>query len=227
MGILDFELFNAGDMLNKAVKNPEQMLLGAADPFGAKVWSGITGKDYKPIVNQFGGATDDAYKAAEAKGINTGAARGMHQVAQTVAGMYGGAALGGLGGLGGTAGNAGNAAQGLSMGGSGLGLSSGGGTGLASMGGGTGLSGAGAQIGYSGAASSGGGLLSAGNMKTVSDMAGLASKAGVFDSPQGPAAQSAGIPGRQADFTGLLSAGRGGQPTGAEKLMAQRAARRG
>lgn len=72
-----------------------------------------------------------------------------------------------------------------------------------------------------------GGLLSPTNLKTVSDMAGIAGKMGLMDSPQGPVAQSAGIPGRQADFTGLLSAARGNQMSGAEKLMAQRAARRG
>lgn len=227
MGILDFEIFNAGDMLSKAAKNPDQMLLGAADPFGAKVWGGITGKDYQPIVNQFGGATDDAYRAAEANGINTGAARGMHTAAQSIASLYGGGAL--MGGLGGLGGSAGNAAQGLSAGSSGLGLSAGSSPGLTSMGGAQGLGiGSGANLGAMGSGASGsGGLLSAGNFKTMTDMAGLAGKAGVFGSQQGPQAQSAGIPGRPADFTGLLSAARGNQMSGAEKLMAQRSARRG
>lgn len=226
MGIFDFELFNAGHMAKQAIKNPDQLLVGAADPFGAKLWSGITGKDYEPIVNEWGGASDGAYKAAEAKGINTGAAKGAHQVAQAIAGIFAGGALGGA--MGGGAGAAsGNAAQGLSMGG-GTGLTAGSGAGLSSMGGGTGLTGAGANIGYSGATTSGGGLLSSSNLKTANDMMGLAAKAGVFDQgQQSPQAQSAGLPARQADFTGLLSANRINQMSGAEKLIAQRAARRG
>ncbi|MDR3005271.1 MAG: hypothetical protein LBV14_13690 [Acidovorax sp.] len=79
--------------------------------------------------------------------------------------------------------------------------------------------------GYTGGGAAG--LLSSSNLKTMGDMAGLASQAGVFNNQPGPQAQSAGIPARQADFTGLLSAGRGQQMSGAEKLMAQRAARRG
>lgn len=107
---------------------------------------------------------------------------------------------------------------------------------LSGMGGGQGLlSGKGAEaagmggaqgIGPGGAATpAAGGLLSPGGMQAFTDMAGLAQKAGAFDSPQVPQAQSAGIPARQPDFTGLLSAGRE-QMTGAQRLMQQRAARR-
>lgn len=84
--------------------------------------------------------------------------------------------------------------------------------------------------GYSGAAAGGGsgGLLSSSNLKSANDLASLAARTGVLGSnPAPPQAQSAGIPARQADFTGLLSAGRTNQLSGAEKLMAQRAARRG
>lgn len=229
MGILDFEMFNAGHMLKQGLKNPDQLLLGAADPFGAKLWSGITGKDYEPIVNQWGGASDGAYKAAEAKGIDTGAAKGAHKVAQAIAGIFAGGALGGA--MGGGAGAAsGNAAQGLSMGG-GTGLTAGSGAGLSSMGGGSGLTmgaGSGVQLSQAGtSAGSAGGLLSSSNLKTANDMMGLAAKAGVFDAQQSPQAQSAGLPARQADFTGLLSSNRINQMSGAEKLIAQRAARRG
>lgn len=112
---------------------------------------------------------------------------------------------------------------------------------LAAMGGGQGLlsgqgaaaSGMGGAQGVLGGMSpkpspgAGTGLLSPSGLKTITDMAGIAGKMGLMDSPQGPVAQSAGIPARQADFTGLLSAGRGRQMSGAEKLMAQRAARRG
>ena len=112
---------------------------------------------------------------------------------------------------------------------------------LAGMGGGQGLlsgqgaaaSGMGGAQGVLGGMSpkpstdAGTGLLSPSGLKTITDMAGIAGKMGLMDSPQGPVAQSAGIPARQADFTGLLSAGRSNQLSGAEKLMAQRNARRG
>ena len=78
------------------------------------------------------------------------------------------------------------------------------------------------------AASGLGGLLSKGNMQTVGDVAGLAQKAGVFNDPAAPQAQSAGIPGRGGvDFSGLLSAGRANNVSGAQLLAQQRAARRG
>lgn len=222
MGILDFEVFNAGHMLKQGLKNPDQLLLGAADPLGAKLWGGITGKNYQPLVNQWGGASDGAYQAAEAKGINTGAAKGMHQAAQAIASIYAGGALGGLGGSGGAAGGAGGAGA---PGAAGLGVDAGY-LGGASAGPGAMKAGLSVGPGYSGGGATGG-LLSSSNLKTMGDMAGLAQQAGVFGGQQAPQAPSAGIPARQADFTGLLSAGRGQQMSGAERLMAQRAARRG
>lgn len=232
-GILDFEAFNAGHMLKKAADNPEQLLLGAADPFGAKVWGSITGKDYSPIVNQWGGATEDAYKAAEAKGINTAAGRGMHNVAQSIAGIYaGGAAANGLG-FGGTAGNAG---QGLQVG-SGSATSpyslapSTTRTGLLSGNAGQGLSattGNGVQLTPSTAKSSGlSGIFNSDNMKTAGNMVDMAGKLGIFDDPQAPAAPSAGIPARQADFSGLLrSQGQANNAAGAQRLLQQQMARK-
>lgn len=221
MGILDFELFNAGHMAKQAFKNPDQLLLGAADPFGAKLWSGITGKDYEPIVNQWGGASDGAYEAAEAKGINTGSAKGAHQVSQAIAGIFAGGALGGAMGGGAGAASGGTAASGAG----GLAVDAGYLGGASSMG--SMPAGMTVGAGYTGGTAAGGGLLSSSNLKTANDMMGLAAKAGVFDGQQSPQAQSAGLPARQADFTGLLSANRINQMSGAEKLIAQRAARRG
>lgn len=88
--LLKFEGFNAERMLGKAKDNPEQLLLGAADPFGAKLWGGILGKEYTPIVNQWGGASDDTYTAAQQAGINTGPGRTGHNIAQAIAAMYAG-----------------------------------------------------------------------------------------------------------------------------------------
>jgi hypothetical protein len=88
--LLKFEGFNAKHMLGKIKDNPEQLLLGAADPFGAKLWGGILGKEYTPIVNQWGGASDDTYTAAQQAGIDTGPGRTGHNIAQAIAAMYAG-----------------------------------------------------------------------------------------------------------------------------------------
>ena len=168
-------------------------------------------------------------------GAGLGAAGGAGLGALGAAGGATGAA-GGLGGLGSVAAGTGGAGAsagglGLSAGGAGLGLQAPGAASLASMGGGTGLSmapGAAGAVQLSAAGTpAAGGLLSADNLKTMGAVAGMAQKAGVFDNPQAPAAQSAGIPARQPDFTGLLTAGRGQQMTGAQKIMAQRRARMG
>lgn len=115
--VLNFEGFNLKNIGDKISKNPEQLLLGAGDPFSAGVWSKITGKDYQPLVNQWGGATDDTYQKAEALGINTGPGKKMHGLAQGIAGLfagnYGAGKLGGLLGQGGSgAGTVGNAGYG-------------------------------------------------------------------------------------------------------------------
>lgn len=69
-----------------------------------------------------------------------------------------------------------------------------------------------------------GGLLSPGGLDSMGKIAGMAAQAGVFNG-QGPQAQSAGIPARPADFTGLLT--QHPQISGAQILMAQRRARMG
>lgn len=101
--VWDFEKSNFSDMWKKFKDDPTQLLIGAGDPFSAKVWSKATGKDYDPYVNQMGGATSDAYESAERKGIDTSNARGAHQVAQAIASFYGGGALGSMAGAAGQA----------------------------------------------------------------------------------------------------------------------------
>lgn len=88
--VLDFERFKLGNMWEKVNKNPEQLLLGAGDPLSAGAWSKITGKNYEPLVDQWGGATPDDYQKAEAAGIDTSAGRTMHGAARTIAGLYAG-----------------------------------------------------------------------------------------------------------------------------------------
>lgn len=82
----------------KAVKdNPERLLLGAMTPVGSKVWGKATGKDYKPVMDAWGGPSADVYASGEAKGINMEPAHNSHRVARmvTAMGMAGGAAGGG------------------------------------------------------------------------------------------------------------------------------------
>lgn len=135
--LLNFEAFNLKNIGRKIAKNPEQLLLGAADPFSAGVWSKVTGKEYSPLVDQWGGATSDTYRDAEAAGIDTTAGKGMHNIARTVASFYAGGYGADKAGL---LGGAQPAGQGLQMGGSGYGgLQAGTGT--------TGISGSGSTIG--------------------------------------------------------------------------------
>lgn len=111
-----FEGFQLKDWGRKIKESPEQLLLGAGDPFGAKVWGGITGKDYEPFVDQMGGAyggstvsafgKDDGgvYGRAREAGIDTTAGGKMHDLAHVIsayyAAGYGADALGGGGGTG-------------------------------------------------------------------------------------------------------------------------------
>lgn len=90
----DFEKNNFSNMWKKFKNDPTQLLIGAGDPFSAKMWGGITGKDYEPYVNQLGGATEKSFQDAEKEGIDTGAARGAHKIAGAIASYYGGGALG-------------------------------------------------------------------------------------------------------------------------------------
>jgi hypothetical protein len=166
-----------------------------------------------------------------------GAGAGLLTNKDPLKGALSGAALGGLTGglasLGGAA--AGATGTGLQAGGAAMagapGMGAATGTGLLS-GGGQGLgmaAGAGTQLSAAGtpAASGMSGIFNAKNLETAGNVADLAAQMGVFDDPQqAPAPQSAGIPSRQADFTGLLSAGRSNNAAGAQRLMQQQAIRK-
>ncbi|WP_343627451.1 hypothetical protein [Comamonas aquatica] len=90
--------------------------------------------------------------------------------------------------------------------------------------------GAGTQLSAAGAPAASGlaGILNKDNLQTASNVAGLAGQMGIFDDPQqAPAAQSAGIPARQADFSGLLrSQGQANNAAGAQRLLQQQMARK-
>ena len=86
----DFEKFALGDIWDRIKDNPEQLLLGAATPVGAELWGGLLGKDFEPFVNEFGGPTDSTIQNAQASGVDTGSAQGLHNVAEGVASIYAG-----------------------------------------------------------------------------------------------------------------------------------------
>lgn len=105
---LKFEAFNVKGIVKDIAKNPQRLLTGAVDPISTKLTNKVFGTHYKPAVNQLGGATEDRFREAEAKGMDTGTARTLHKVAGAIAGFYGGNALGNLASTG-----LGNVAQGL------------------------------------------------------------------------------------------------------------------
>jgi hypothetical protein len=118
--LYDFEKSQLSDWARRFKNDPTQLLIGAGDPFSAKMWGGITGKEYEPYVNQMGGPTEGAYQSAERKGVNTSNSRGSHQIAGAIASYFGGGALGNLAGAAGTAtgigANAGQALGGAAVG---------------------------------------------------------------------------------------------------------------
>lgn len=72
----------------KAIKNdPERLFLGAMTPVGSKLWGGITGEDYKPVMDAWGGPSADVYATGAAKGINMDPAHNSHRIARMVAAM--------------------------------------------------------------------------------------------------------------------------------------------
>lgn len=95
MSALDFERFQLGRWFDQLKDNPEQLLLGAATPFGAQMWGGLLGKDYEPLVNMWGGPTDATWQAAEAEGVDSGDARNAHAIAQGISQFYAGNYFGG------------------------------------------------------------------------------------------------------------------------------------
>lgn len=120
--ILSFEGFNLKEIGKKIKDNPERLLIGAIDPASTKVWNKALGKDYEPMVDQWGGASADTYSKAEAAGIDTNAGHSMHRLARVVAGSIAGGY--GLSQLNGGASAAGNPSSLVDGGSAGQGLSS-------------------------------------------------------------------------------------------------------
>jgi hypothetical protein len=130
---LGFESFDVKNFFQNLKHDPKRAFLGV-DPLSTKGWNAILGRNDKPLVNQFGGPTNDTFDKANQQGIDTGTASTLHGVAKGVAG-----ALGAYG-----------AGNGLINAGTSLASSTGG---TAAVGAGTGaLEGGGAAAGVGGAA---------------------------------------------------------------------------
>lgn len=112
------ETSHIGDMLHGFANSPgktlAQFALGAEDPLGAKLWSTATGEDFTPSVGQLGGETDAQFEQSRKGGVDTGTSQTLGQIANVVAGIWGGAeagsALGSAAGLGGEGGAAASSA---------------------------------------------------------------------------------------------------------------------
>lgn len=86
--LIDFEHVNIKEMWKKVKDDPERLFIGAIDPFSSKMWGEVTGKDYDPIVNQWGGPADSSWARAEEEGVNLKPNRMMHGFAEDIAQFY-------------------------------------------------------------------------------------------------------------------------------------------
>ena len=118
--VLRYESSAMDNRWKKIQKNPERIFMGTMDPFSTGISNKVFGTNYEPVVDQFGGTTNDDVQKAKREGIDTKDGEGMHNVARAITAMYaGGAASGGGGAAGGASagGAAGGASAGASSGG--------------------------------------------------------------------------------------------------------------
>lgn len=94
---LAFDTFWLKDLWSGIKADPKRLVLGV-DPASTEMWNAALGRDDRALVNAFGGPREGTYERAEAAGVPTNAGRTAHGVAQTIAGMYGAAGLGGAAG---------------------------------------------------------------------------------------------------------------------------------
>ena len=96
--VIGNEVSHIGNLFGQMGKDPgktlEQFALGAADPLGAKLWGGVTGQQFTPLVNQFGGETKAQFEQSKGQGVNVGPSMTLGGIADTVAGIWGGSEAG-------------------------------------------------------------------------------------------------------------------------------------
>ena len=89
--LLGNEVSHIGNLFSDfSGKNAEQLLLGAADPISSKVWGGITGQKFTPMVGQLGGETQAQFNESAKQGVNVGPAQTMGAIANAIAGYEAG-----------------------------------------------------------------------------------------------------------------------------------------
>lgn len=99
--VVKFEKFNLHDMAQKLKKDPLRAAVGALDPLSTGVWNKITGKNWEPLVDQFGGAYggqpitigdtgQGVYGRAQQAGIPTQAGSTMHDIAHAITALFAG-----------------------------------------------------------------------------------------------------------------------------------------
>lgn len=99
--LLGNEVSHMGNLFsNFDSKNAEQLFLGAADPISSKLWGGVTGQKFTPMVGQLGGETQAQFDQSAKQGVNVGPAETMGAIANSVAGYEAGGFFGSSGALG-------------------------------------------------------------------------------------------------------------------------------
>jgi len=99
--LLGNEVSHIGNLFSDfSGKNAEQLLLGAADPLSSKIWGGITGQKFTPMVGQLGGETQQQFNESAQQGVNVKPAETMGGIANAIAGYEAGGYFGSSGGLG-------------------------------------------------------------------------------------------------------------------------------
>jgi len=87
-------------MGDKPWKTGAQFLLGAGDPLSAKMWSGITGTKFTPLVGQLGGETQAQFDESARQGVNVKPVETMGGIANAIAGYEAGGYFNSSGSLG-------------------------------------------------------------------------------------------------------------------------------
>lgn len=93
--IEQFEKYQLDQWGKKLQNNPFQLVTGV-DPASTKAWNGILDRNDTPLVNVYGGPTEETFTGADKAGINTGPSSATHSIAQAIASSYGGQGLGQL-----------------------------------------------------------------------------------------------------------------------------------
>lgn len=85
---LEFEWYHAKELWSDIKDDPERLFIGAIDPISTDMWNQVLGKDYEPMVNQWGGATNERFVGAAEEGMNVEPAMFMHDTAKSIAQSY-------------------------------------------------------------------------------------------------------------------------------------------